>query len=620
MRFLQFGRLQTLSTLIRTFGWRGIFRRSAHELRRMGGWFKSEPTVAGRSQLGTPVLAYRPEGNWRDLSQEQLMNVVERGRKVVDGRFEAYGNEWRQLPRADNQWHVHPSTGFEFPLVTWWKVPHLPVGSDIKDVWEPGRFGWVYDLIRAYAATGDRGYADIFHKYVASWCVANPPFLGPQWACGQEVAIRALAILHGMHSLPPPSGDSAAIERLESILGWSGERIANAIGYALSQRNNHGISESAGLIHLGLSLKGAHADADCWLREGTRFLNEQICDQFSADGWYAQHSFTYMRIALEQALYAEHVLSRAGLHLTSQALSRLDAAVRLLVWLVDAPTGEVPNHGANDGARVLPLSISEYRDFRPVLTLASIVRRVPLPADFAPNKDVMRWLDGAPPAALPVRADGVASGSSGWLAARVGGCSVFMFAGEYRHRPSHLDLLHVDVRIDGREVVTDPGTFAYNAPAPWNNGLASALVHNGPVFDGKEPAERGPRFLWFSWPKARIVDSEYASGFARVVAERLGASRREVTINGDIVRVTDRALDRSAHSMQVTWLMHPDAVTDYTVCAAESERILAREDDVTGWYSSTYGLRKKSCAVRIVRRIEGGEVTIETTIKSAAGI
>lgn len=360
-----------LSILIRTYGWRGIVRRGVHELRRNRDWFKSEPAVAGRLHIGRPVLTYRPMGNWQDLSQEQLMNIVARGRKVVDGHYEAYGSAWRQLPHTANQWHVHPSTRFGFPMVTWWKVPLMPAGSDIKDVWEPARFGWVYDLIRAYVATGDRKYTDTFHKYVASWCAANPPFLGPQWACGQEVAIRALAVLHGMDSLPAPPDDPAAIERLESILGWSGERIADAIGYGLSQRNNHGISESAGLVHLGLRLRGAHVDADRWLRHGMRILNEQICDQFSADGWYAQHSFTYMRVALEQALYAERALNAAGFHLSREALSRLDAAVGLLTWLIDAPTGEVPNHGANDGARVLPLSLSTYRDFRSVLTLVS---------------------------------------------------------------------------------------------------------------------------------------------------------------------------------------------------------------------------------------------------------
>ena len=173
--------------------------------------------------------------------------------------------------------------------------------------------------------------------------------------------------------------------------------------------------------------------------------------------------------------------------------------------------------------------------------------------------------------------------------------------------------------MGGKELVTDAGTYAYNGAAPWNNGLASAFVHNGPVLDGEEIAERGPHFLWLSWPKARLLCVEYGAGFARVVAERPGVVRREVLVTPSAVRVRDQPLDRTAHFMQVTWLMHPDVNADIRVDSGNSQRIPAREADVTGWYSPTYGLRKASSAVRIVRKIEGGADCIETTIGLPAG-
>jgi hypothetical protein len=611
--------LHVPGTLLRTYGWRGIGRRCMHELRRNRGWFKPQPCSHDPVSTDQRVIAYCPAGNWRNLPQEQLTRITERGRRVVRGEYQAYGDGWRSLPEAANQWHEHPSTGFVFPMVPWWKVPHLPAGTDIKDVWEPARFGWIYDLVRAFAATGDTAYSCAFHERLAAWQAANPPFHGPQWACGQEVAIRALALLHAEDALPARRGDAAAAERVTNVLRCSAERIADAIGYGLSQRNNHGISESAGLIHLGLRFRGAHAEADRWLRLGARMLDEQICDQFSTDGWYAQHSFTYMRVALEQALYAERAMSAVGSHLSPVALARLDAAIGLLEQLVDTRTGAVPNHGANDGARVLPLSMSEYADFRPLLTLAAMIRHRPLAADLRADADTVRWIGGELPPPAQARADGVMTGSSGWAAVRVSDCSVFLRAGAYRHRPSHLDCLHLDVRIGGKELVTDAGTYAYNAEEPWNNGLASAFVHNGPVLDGEEIAERGPRFLWLSWPTARLVSTQHGPGFARIVAERPGAVRREVLVTPGAVRVRDRPLDRNAHFMQVTWLMHPDVSSDIWVESGSSQRIPAREADVTGWYSPTYGLRRASSAVRIVCRIEGGADGIETTIGLPAG-
>jgi hypothetical protein len=310
-------------TVLRTYRWRGLARRSAHEVRVRLNLFASQPRVVLASDATARVVSYRP------AAPESLTRhlAIERASRVLEGWYQAYGGEWRRLPQAPGEWHRHPVVRFEFPLAQWWKVPLQTPGVDVKDVWEPGRFSWAYDLVRAYALTADRNYCIDFYRRLAAWEAANTPFRGPHWACGQEVAIRALAILHAEDSLPGSSDDARIALR---VLCWSAERIADAVGYGLSQRNNHGISEAAGLVHLGLRLRGVHPHAARWLVVGTHLLNEQVCDQFSLDGWYAQHSFNYMRVALEQALYAQRALAAAGATLSTAALARLDAAVALL--------------------------------------------------------------------------------------------------------------------------------------------------------------------------------------------------------------------------------------------------------------------------------------------------
>jgi heparinase II/III-like protein len=594
--------LRSIGVLTRTYGWRGLKRRFVHEMRCRFGWFRDRPRRLRYPGLGVRTVTYRPSVGWENMGAADLACIAARGERVVNGWFEAYGHEWRRLPQSTAEWHEHPSTGFKFPLVPWWRVPLMPTGTDIKDVWEPGRFTWVYDLVRAHAASGASIYGRVFHDQLAGWEIANPPFQGPHWACGQEVAIRALAILHAEDGLPLPGDDQSAGDRMARVLCWSGERIADGIGYALSQRNNHGISEAAALIHLAVRLQGVHPDAAHWLTLGSARLEEQICDQFAVDGWYAQHSFTYLRLALEQALYAQRTLRAAGRTLSNAALSRLDAAVELVSSVIDGITGEAPNHGANDGARALPLSTTAYRDFRPLLTLAAVIRAIPLPADLRPDEQVLCWLGKRAPSPAPARRDGIAAGSSGWAVARVGRCMVFLHAGRYSHRPSHLDSLHLDVRIDGQEVIVDPGTYAYNAAPPWNNGLSSGSVHNGPLVDEREPALRGPGFLWLSWPRARLAAAEFHVGVAYLIAERDDVVRREVFVGPDSVRIIDHALPCHGSSMQVTWLLHPNALKTFTVDSGSVERIEAREGDVVGWFSPTYGLRLPSHAIRVCRR------------------
>jgi hypothetical protein len=121
-----------------------------------------------------------------------------------------------------------------------------------------------------------------------------------------------------------------------------------------------------------------------------------------------------------------------------------------------------------------------------------------------------------------------------------------MRAGKYTHRLSHLDSLHLDVRFDSAETVTDAGSFAYNAPPPWNNGLAASRVHNGPMLDDAELASRGQRFLWYSWPAAQVVAVTYDAGVATLIGEIPGRVRREVVVRPTGVNVRDTILDPSA--------------------------------------------------------------------------
>ncbi len=608
--------LGSLRTLARTYGVRGVMRRGIHEIRRSLGIFRRMPQAVSYARTGTRRVAYRPVGDWRTLPDERRERIIERGRRIMAGEYEAYGYLWRAWPGTPDEWHRHPAGGFDFPRHEWWKVPLLPPGADVKDVWEPARFTWVYDLVRAHWLTGSPELARTFHQRLAQWMAANPPFQGVHWACGQETAIRALAILHAEESLPSP--DPAAALRLVSLLGWSGERIADAIGYGLSQRNNHGISEAAGLIHLGIRLRGLHPQAAHWLDRGVRLLEEQAVDQFSVDGWYSQHSFNYMRVAIEQVLYAQWALQAIGLTLSAGTLARVDAATALMCGLIDEHSGELPNHGANDGGRVAPLSSSPLRDFRPILTFAAVVRGSALPRDVRPDPEVVCWRGKELPGQLPARADGVFCGASGWAAARVGGCSVFLRAGRYRHRPSHLDALNIDVRIHGTEVIADAGTFAYNAPPPWKNGLVGAQVHNGPIVDGLEAARRGPRFLWLSWPQARLVSAEFIAGSAFLVAEQPESVRREVRITEDGVHVLDRVLDPAASSIRVTWLLHPGADPAWVVCSADVQRLEAREGDVTGWFSPSYGVRVRSRALRTEMARRGACIETMIRVESAA--
>ncbi|HEX8360772.1 MAG TPA: heparinase II/III family protein [Longimicrobium sp.] len=579
------------ATLYRTFGARGAALRALHEARRAGNRFRPEP----RHPITSAPL---PDPHPSQADAERLAAstdreaAMKRAGRVLAGEYEAYRWDWRKLPDGPAAWLRHPRTGAKYAAAApWWRIPHLdPAAGDIKDLWEPARFGWVYDLVRGWLLTRDDRFARSFHERLAAWRSANPPFHGPHWGCGQETAIRAVALLYAEANLADaPSSTPAAMSLLAEVLAASGERIADALGYAVSQRNNHAISEAGGLVLLGTRLRGIHPEAEGWLARGRVWLERLVLEQFTEDGWYIQHSFTYTRLALEQLALAARALDDA---LPESVRRRVAAAVELLGSVIDPHTGAAPNHGANDGAFIHPVTLGEYRDFRPALTAACAAFRLPMPEGLRPDPEVCAWMRLPVPEVRPADTT-VRSGASGWAVARVGGWSVFLRAGRYRSRPGHLDPLQLDVRYEGREVLVDPGTFAYNAPAPWRNGLVWGRVHNTPSLDGAEPGVRGPRFLWYLWPEADIREARCVADGAVLVAEIPGRVRREVHVAPEGVTVTDTALAPAAE-MRVRWLLHPDAAPQCVEVEGGATLHRAADDDVLGWYSPHYGERLPS--------------------------
>lgn len=620
-------------TIIRTFGLRGMIFRGVHEARRRGGWFRRHP----RYKVDVPAaMARGPKPIPWCVNRSALVAGLEgrhepatRAKRVLAGEYQAYSWDWRSLP-TDSGWHRHPTTGYEFPREEpWWRIQHLVPGSDIKDIWEPGRFSWIYDLVRLGVLADDPEDFRLAHQFVTlgvrEWLGANPPFSGVQWSCGQETAIRALAILYAESNLAP--GDHALLE----LLAMSGERIADAIGYGISQRNNHGISEAAGLVCIGTRLRGAHPEASRWERKGTRLLRRLVLEQFAEDGWYIQHSFNYARLALQMVTAAEAALLGQDETLGPRVRARILVAKELLERVMDPASGEVPNYGANDGAYALPVAVNRYCDFRPALVMAAAVFRLPGCDGRSECEDVMAWL-GAPSARIDstsVDQGGVSTsqvehptircGSSGWVSVVTERVRVFLRAGEYHSRPSHSDALHLDIRIDGRQVVVDPGTVSYNGAPPWRNALRFAAVHNGPIINGEDPALSGPRFLWWTWPDAVIDTAEEVDGIVIVCARIKGLAQRRVIIDGKkgVVRVEDVSLDRRARRQVVSWLLHPDADPACIRCEPEG-RVLCSGTLAPGTtFSPFYGLAMATSAIMVGADAGGGEpITIVSTISA----
>jgi hypothetical protein len=606
---------------LESYGAKALRLRAQYEMRRRLGLYLPAPRIAhlgDATQKSTSPFDVDLDRVRRALNQDV---AIERADRVASGMHQAYRNEWRPLPRSAAEWSVHPLLGTAYPSDPWWEMRRFlsldPSRGDVKDAWEPARFTWVFDLALGYAVSRDERYAEAFWNGVETFVDGNPPFRGIQWSCGQETSIRALSCLWGERVFASARASTTERRgRLADLFGWSGERVADAIEYAISQRNNHGLSEAVGLIALGARLSGIHPDADRWLRHGSRWLDALVLDQFAEDGWYVQHSLTYLRMALAQCVVGERVVRHVrGRGLTYAAVARLRAAIALLLELHDPATGDVPNHGANDGSLVLPISTSGYRDFRPAITAAAATFDVSLPESFRASEETLAWLGSdlvaRRPDPPPVR---VVSGSSGWVSARRAKSRVFIRAGEYQSNPSHIDPAHVDIWLDGEPRAVDAGTFRYTARAPWANGLSTIAVHNTVDVPSLPAAQKGARFLWLERPSAAVVKTDESADATTIeIRNRTWETRglthvRRCVLTDDAVDVFDEVDSRQGSvELRVHWLV-PDGALAPTIESASGGTIAvvrASEASVEGWRSLYYAERHAATSVAFVTTVSG---------------
>lgn len=403
-------------------------------------------------------------------------------------------------------WHANPLVGLRAPGNRHWtRIGDFDYG-DIKVIWEPSRFGFVYPLVRAYWRTGDNAYAERFWRLLEDWRDHNPPNRGPNWKCGQEASLRVMAWCFGLYGfLDAPATTAARVASLARIIAVTGRRIEANLGYAMSQRNNHGVSEGMGLWTIGLLFPELR-QARQWRELGRRVLERLGRELICQDGSFAQHSVNYHRLMLHVYIWSLRLGQMHGRPFSAELREKVARAGELLYQIQDAETGRVPRYGQDDGALILPLSNCDYHDYRPVTQVAYFLGSGMRCHGDGPWDEDLFWLFGEgavrAPTSSPPRGD-LRAEVGGYYTLRSPSGFAFTRCGGFRHRPGHADLLHVDIWWRGQNMALDAGTYSYNAPEPWDNALSRTACHNTVVVDGECQMEQVGRFLWLPWARGR---------------------------------------------------------------------------------------------------------------------
>lgn len=464
--------------------------------------------------------------------------------------------------------------------------------GDVRPVWEANRLACLPLLVQAARLWPEEGHRARLESRLADWAAANPPFRGPNWACGQEAALRvlhmALALMLAGQRRPGPAA--------RGLLLLHARRIQATRAYARAQDNNHSISEPAGLLACGWLLEdGAMA------RRAARALAAATARLVAPDGGFAQLSTGYHRLLLDVLSVVEALRLYLGAPpLPAPFAGRAAAAARWLARLVSA-RGALPALGHQDGSVFADLAAGGADDAR-----GSVERAMRLfaggSAGFA-GEPGCRWLglpEGMPVAARPAAWE--AAGSRGWA---VAGARGLLRAGPLRFRPGQADLLHFELWDGDRPLLTDAGTGAYNPPPGhewWLDYFPSAAAHNTITFDEREPMPRLSRFLLARWPRMHALPDGAAlrDGWGNAHQRRVRAEGRAWTVLDTV--------GGPFHGLTLRWRLGPgkwrlrpggvDGPVRLRVTADAPLRITLEK----GWESPAYGV-VRSCPVLTVRAL-----------------
>jgi hypothetical protein len=456
-----------------------------------------------------------PLGQLPETDPSVVCNAISQAENLLSGRMDFFSHESAMVGYPEVQWRTNPFSGQCINTRNHWCDCDVfnPEYGDIKFYWEPSRFSWAFALVRAYAATGEQKYPEAFWRLLENWMNENPVNSFPNFASGQEVALRSLACLLALWAFwKDPSSTEHRIRTLVTVLAASAERVSKHINFARAQMSNHAVTEAACLYSIGL-LFPYLSNAPSWRKLGKWVLQDESRRHNWEDGSYTQHSTNYQRVMLHTYLWCMRLAERNGDSFSSFVKERIDKSWRFLYQLQDETTGRVPNYGPNDGANILPLCECDYLDYRPVLNSACYLMTRNRLYETGPWDEELRWLFGLEAPKAPVESLARRSCDfdiGGYYTLRGNDSWAMIRCHSYQSRPNQADMLHLDLWHKGVNVLHDSGTYSYYDPKEgWHRYFLSTPAHNTVTLGGKDQMVKGSRFRWHSLVKSRRSVHQY---------------------------------------------------------------------------------------------------------------
>ncbi len=597
-------KLTTYLKITQQMGIRYMAFRVSYELKKKTGLFKkkfpirisdiSVPSLPEWHKNQTPFFQWNFD-KFPELDRDDITKLSKRVDNLKKGKIELFGGKTYSTPL--NEWHINPLTGYEYSKITHWsKIPEFTKeAGDIKYVWEKARFSWVYSFIR-YDKHASQDSSKFIFDSIESFIDQNPINQGPNYICSQEISLRILnwvfALYYYKHS---EALDEGKFHKILTSINAQIDHVYSNINFSrIAVRNNHALTETLTLYLTGL-LFPFFPNAKKWKTEGKKWFEKEIEYQIYDDGSYLQYSMNYHRVVVQLLTWAFTLAKNSGEEFNPVVYEKAKKSVTFLEGCQDTVSGQLPHYGSNDGALFFPLNNLEYRNYTPQLNALKSSLNIPVSAKNDLFEDCF-WYG----LITEIAKDEIADKSTSFQF-KVGGYYVwkepdsltFLRCGSHKNRPSQADNLHLDLWVNGLNILRDSGTYLYNGSTDEVAYYNSTRAHNTVQVGDEDQMRRGDRFIWFNWSKAVKVVIEETDDFWQFKGTILAFDNLELLRsvkkykNQMVWEIEDEIHNKPKDKlMHQHW--HPNATNMFITCKNEiGSKIKAIETH--GWLAPNYG-------------------------------
>ncbi|MDX2970327.1 heparinase II/III family protein [Kribbella solani] len=551
----------------------------------------------------------------RLVPEDARKAIIATADSILAGHLEVLGVERTDLRTPD--WFRDPVTGRRSdPAQYVFKLNHRneEVVGNIKQVWELSRHHHLTQLAAAWYLTHDDRYAERVADHLTDWWRTNPFLSGVHWASGIEIGIRLISwtwIRRLLNDWPEITDLFEHNELALQQIYWH-QRYLAAFQSRGSSANNHVIAEAAGQL-VGACAFPWFTKSTRWRQNAAALLEQAFDANTFPSGVNRELATDYHRFVSELVLYAALEADSAGHPLSQQTWALLTRTLDVAAAVVDN-TLRPPRQGDDDEGMVLVLDPPDISTWSAYLSLGAAVAGGvswwPGSQPTATSALVGSLVNGRQPDRPAERPEHFQDAGLTVLRSRDAGPEIWCRADAGPHgflsiaAHAHADALSLEVRVDGVDVLADPGTYCYHGEEEWRNYFRSTIAHNTLEIAHTEQSTWGGPFLWLRGARGKVLSHSSSTWDAEHDGYAPITHRRTATLDRGVLQVEDRV--DATTDVRIAWHLGPDVTVElnhstgrltWSTGSAVVELPAGltwtahrgADDPLLGWYSPRFG-------------------------------